>query len=127
MIIQSSYLQFDGPGEEGSNILAHAFLPNYQNKGTLNGDIHMDDFEQWNVNNSRKGVSLPHVLVGKRGREADSISKEWILIKIFPLFWAKFFSLIFAAITNIAFIINHIFTKIYCFRKKKLKNFVTKL
>ena len=38
--------RFDGPGEDGSNILAHTFYPNYQLKGSLNGDIHFDDYEK---------------------------------------------------------------------------------
>lgn len=59
--------KFDGPGLDGSNILAHTFYPNYQSKGTLNGDIHLDDYEVWNVNNSREGASFPHVLVHEIG------------------------------------------------------------
>jgi hypothetical protein len=60
-------LQFDGPGEDGSNILAHTFYPNYQFKGTLNGDIHLDDFEEWRAENGREGgASFPHVLVGSQ-------------------------------------------------------------
>lgn len=60
-------LQFDGPGEDGSNILAHTFYPNYQMKGSLNGDIHLDDFEHWHVNGSKNGASFPHVLVHEIG------------------------------------------------------------
>ncbi|KAF7632812.1 ZnMc domain-containing protein [Meloidogyne graminicola] len=50
---------FDGPGEDGSNILAHTFYPNYQSKGTLNGDIHLDDYEKWHVGggNIKEGSS----------------------------------------------------------------------
>lgn len=59
--------RFDGPGENGSNVLAHTFYPNYQHKGTLNGDIHLDDYEKWNVNNSKDGASFPHVLVHEIG------------------------------------------------------------
>lgn len=39
----------------------------HQNKGNLNGDIHLDDYENWNVNNSRDGASFPHVLVHEIG------------------------------------------------------------
>ncbi|KAL3089531.1 hypothetical protein niasHS_006915 [Heterodera schachtii] len=59
--------KFDGAGADGSNILAHTFYPNYQSKGTLNGDIHLDDFEQWNGDGSREGASFPHVLVHEIG------------------------------------------------------------
>ncbi|KAI6176887.1 Macrophage metalloelastase [Aphelenchoides bicaudatus] len=60
--------RFDGPGENGSNVLAHTFYPNYQQKGTtLNGDIHLDDYENWNINNSKDGASFPHVLVHEIG------------------------------------------------------------
>uniref|UniRef100_A0A915DIT1 Peptidase metallopeptidase domain-containing protein n=1 Tax=Ditylenchus dipsaci TaxID=166011 RepID=A0A915DIT1_9BILA len=47
--------KFDGPGLDGSNILAHTFYPNYQSKGTLNGDIHLDDYAIWHVNSSKEG------------------------------------------------------------------------
>uniref|UniRef100_A0A914BX74 Peptidase metallopeptidase domain-containing protein n=1 Tax=Acrobeloides nanus TaxID=290746 RepID=A0A914BX74_9BILA len=59
--------KFDGPGSDGSNILAHTFYPNYQSKGTLNGDIHLDDFENWHINASKDGASFPHVLVHEIG------------------------------------------------------------
>ncbi|KAI1729095.1 matrixin domain-containing protein [Ditylenchus destructor] len=63
--------KFDGPGMDGSNILAHTFYPNYQSKGTLNGDIHLDDYELWHVNSTkdgiREGASFPHVLVHEIG------------------------------------------------------------
>lgn len=61
--------KFDGPGEDGSNILAHTFYPNYQLKGSLNGDIHFDDFEQWKEtpSGSKEGASFPHVLVHEIG------------------------------------------------------------
>uniref|UniRef100_A0A914H9U3 Peptidase metallopeptidase domain-containing protein n=1 Tax=Globodera rostochiensis TaxID=31243 RepID=A0A914H9U3_GLORO len=59
--------KFDGAGADGSNILAHTFYPNYQFKGTLNGDIHLDDYEQWNGDGSREGASFPHVLVHEIG------------------------------------------------------------
>ncbi|KAI6235323.1 Macrophage metalloelastase [Aphelenchoides besseyi] len=58
---------FDGPGADGANILAHTFYPNYQSKGSLNGDIHLDDFEDWHINNSKDGASFPHVLVHEIG------------------------------------------------------------
>ncbi|KAH7731591.1 matrix metalloproteinase [Aphelenchoides avenae] len=59
--------KFDGPGNDGANILAHTFYPNYQSKGNLNGDIHLDDFEKWNINGSRDGASLAHVIVHEIG------------------------------------------------------------
>lgn len=59
--------KFDGAGMDGSNILAHTFYPNYQSKGNLNGDIHLDDYEVWNVNSSKEGASFPHVLVHEIG------------------------------------------------------------
>jgi predicted Zn-dependent protease len=62
--------KFDGPGTDGSNILAHTFYPNFKMdkaKETLNGDIHLDDFENWNTNNSKDGASFPHVLVHEIG------------------------------------------------------------
>lgn len=48
--------KFDGAGRDGSNILAHTFYPNYQSKVNLNGDIHLDDYESWNVDGSPDGA-----------------------------------------------------------------------
>lgn len=48
-------------------VLAHTFYPNYQHKGTLNGDIHLDDFENWSINSSKDGASFPHVLAHEIG------------------------------------------------------------
>jgi hypothetical protein len=62
--------KFDGPGSDGANILAHTFYPNYQSKGDIsriNGDIHLDDYEKWNINGSRDGASFAHVLVHEIG------------------------------------------------------------
>lgn len=39
---------FDNGGNSGSNILAHAFFPP-PNSGSLAGDIHFDDFENWTL------------------------------------------------------------------------------
>ena len=58
--------KFDGPGKNGSNILAHTFYPNFPSKTNLNGDIHFDDFENWKTDNS-DGASFPHVLVHEIG------------------------------------------------------------
>uniref|UniRef100_A0AC35FB75 Peptidase metallopeptidase domain-containing protein n=1 Tax=Panagrolaimus sp. PS1159 TaxID=55785 RepID=A0AC35FB75_9BILA len=58
--------KFDGPGKNGSNILAHTFYPNFPSKTNLNGDIHFDDYETWNIDNS-EGASFPHVLVHEIG------------------------------------------------------------
>lgn len=58
---------FDGSGNI-TNILAHTFYPNYQETGTLNGDIHFDDFENWVLDNSRtEGTHFPYVLVHEIG------------------------------------------------------------
>uniref|UniRef100_A0AC34QKW1 Peptidase metallopeptidase domain-containing protein n=1 Tax=Panagrolaimus sp. JU765 TaxID=591449 RepID=A0AC34QKW1_9BILA len=59
--------KFDGPGKDGSNILAHTFYPNFPSKNNLNGDIHFDDYETWNVDNNGEGASFPHVLVHEIG------------------------------------------------------------
>lgn len=59
--------KFDGPGKDGSNILAHTFYPNFRSKNNLNGDIHFDDYENWNVDNNGEGASFPHVLVHEIG------------------------------------------------------------
>uniref|UniRef100_A0A914VZ79 Peptidase metallopeptidase domain-containing protein n=1 Tax=Plectus sambesii TaxID=2011161 RepID=A0A914VZ79_9BILA len=58
---------FDGSGNM-TNILAHTFYPNYQETGTLNGDIHFDDFENWVLDNSKtEGTHFPYVLVHEIG------------------------------------------------------------
>jgi len=53
-----------------TNILAHTFYPNYQETGTLNGDIHFDDHERWVLDNVTdvKGVHFPYVLVHEIGK-----------------------------------------------------------
>ena len=59
--------KFDGGGNL-TNILAHTFYPNYQETGTLNGDIHFDDFETWVLDNSDgQGRNFPYVLVHEIG------------------------------------------------------------
>jgi hypothetical protein len=55
--------KFDAGGNL-TNILAHTFYPNYQEIGTLNGDIHFDDYEKWVIDDSRSdGTFFPYVLV----------------------------------------------------------------
>lgn len=46
--------------------MAHTFYPNFPSKTNLNGDIHFDDYETWNIDNS-EGASFPHVLVHEIG------------------------------------------------------------
>ncbi|CEF66012.1 FI21212p1 [Strongyloides ratti] len=60
---------FDGPGSPNKgNILAHTFFPNKQIHLKLNGDIHLDDYEFWISENSRKeGVNLLQVLIHEIG------------------------------------------------------------
>uniref|UniRef100_A0A0N4ZUN3 ZnMc domain-containing protein n=1 Tax=Parastrongyloides trichosuri TaxID=131310 RepID=A0A0N4ZUN3_PARTI len=60
---------FDGPGSPNKgNILAHTFFPNKQVHLKLNGDIHLDDYENWVSENSRKeGVNLLQVLIHEIG------------------------------------------------------------
>uniref|UniRef100_A0A0K0G1N3 FI21212p1 (inferred by orthology to a D. melanogaster protein) n=1 Tax=Strongyloides venezuelensis TaxID=75913 RepID=A0A0K0G1N3_STRVS len=60
---------FDGPGSPNKgNILAHTFFPNKQVHLKLNGDIHLDDYEFWVSENSRKeGVNLLQVLIHEIG------------------------------------------------------------
>uniref|UniRef100_A0A915HX20 Peptidase metallopeptidase domain-containing protein n=1 Tax=Romanomermis culicivorax TaxID=13658 RepID=A0A915HX20_ROMCU len=60
---------FDGAGN-GSNVVAHSFYPNYQETGTLNGDVHLDDYEKW-VDDPKipisDGIYLPYVLAHEIG------------------------------------------------------------
>ncbi|KRX98706.1 Matrilysin [Trichinella pseudospiralis] len=59
---------FDGAGNS-SNILAHTFYPNYQPSGTLNGDIHFDESENWTLDLNGKATDsyFPYVLVHEIG------------------------------------------------------------
>ncbi|XP_003378168.1 matrix metallo protein ase-14 [Trichinella spiralis] len=52
-----------------SNILAHTFYPNYQPSGTLNGDIHFDESENWTLDLNGKTTDsyFPYVLVHEIG------------------------------------------------------------
>lgn len=52
-----------------TNILAHTFYPNYQETGSLNGNIHFDDYEKWVLDDAPTdtGVHFPYVLVHEIG------------------------------------------------------------
>lgn len=59
--------KFDAGGNI-TNILAHTFYPNYHEMGTLNGDIHFDDYEKWILDGSTStGTHFPYVLVHEIG------------------------------------------------------------
>ncbi|VDM26035.1 unnamed protein product [Toxocara canis] len=58
--------KFDGTGNH-TNILAHTFYPTYQESGTLNGDIHLDDSEKWTSDNNGEGTAFSNVFVHEIG------------------------------------------------------------
>uniref|UniRef100_A0A9J2P4M2 Peptidase metallopeptidase domain-containing protein n=2 Tax=Ascaris TaxID=6251 RepID=A0A9J2P4M2_ASCLU len=58
--------KFDGTGDH-TNILAHTFYPTYQETGTLNGDIHLDDSEKWTSDGNGEGTAFSNVFVHEIG------------------------------------------------------------
>uniref|UniRef100_A0A0N5B0U2 ZnMc domain-containing protein n=1 Tax=Syphacia muris TaxID=451379 RepID=A0A0N5B0U2_9BILA len=57
--------KFDDAGDE-INILAHTFYPNYH-RGTLNGDIHLDDAETWTSDGRYGGTTFANVFIHEIG------------------------------------------------------------
>ncbi|CAJ0942699.1 unnamed protein product, partial [Mesorhabditis belari] len=56
---------FDGSGGT-NNILAHTFFPDYNVQSRLNGDIHFDDAEKWDME-PESAVFFPYVLAHEIG------------------------------------------------------------
>ncbi|CAJ0579222.1 unnamed protein product, partial [Mesorhabditis spiculigera] len=58
---------FDGTGSP-NNVLAHTFFPDYQVSTRLNGDIHFDDAEKWDMDSDNSvNTFFPYVLAHEIG------------------------------------------------------------